>query len=393
MATTEKRTLRVFREDPETGKSNREELNYFVALPTGFDPAQSYGVVFCVAGFGDTADSAEQMNELRPRIADKYNVLAVGVRYHNDARINGRYDINLIDIGRYFGLGDDLMGMQGNWDSVANKIFELMSANKVHRLPVYLAPKTGAYHQYSSFGFLPALEHLDVFYDLSKQYRVDKKNIVAMGSGYGGYVASLMGKFAPFTFSAIIDVSGYCFTEWGEVFGGTVGRAGIGLSREIDGSQYVIPIVTDTIWSVDEMATFYFSDAHRQIRNLLNQSHRITSPTFHCHYHSTDDNVVPIEMKDKLCHILDKYNPVYYQRVKKEDIDGELFSNMSHGMGASLEKIFDLSMEKYREAPMNKENDTDFDRDVTYGFPCSDKLYNFTYTGVGLDVQIKPIYL
>ena len=393
MAITERKVLKNIREDPETKKETRTELTYLVTVPDNFNPAQPHGVVFCITGFGDTADSDYQINKLRPYIADKYNMLTVGVRYHNDARVDGRYDINLVELGRFFGVGDGLAGMQGNWDSVAMKIFELMITNQVRQLPIYLAPKTGAYQQYSSFGFLPAVDHLDVLYDLSRQYEIDKKRIVAMGAGYGGYIASLAAKLAPFTFSQIIDVSGYCMTELSEVFGGLIGRASMGFNREIEGERYTIPLITGTIWSVDELSEYYFSDAHRQIRNLLNQSHRVTSPTVHCHYHSIEDSMSPIDLKDRYCSILDKYNPVYYRRIEEEDVDGELFKNLAHCMDVSLEKIFDQSVEKYLTMPLSKGDDIDFDRNVSYSFPCSDKLYNFTYTEAGLDVQIKPVYL
>ena len=392
MATTIKKVLTNLRDDPETGLRTREELAYSLTLPAGYDAKRAYGVVFCVAGFGDTADAPYHTNILRPYIADKYDLIAVGVRYHNDARTDGRYDINLVDIGRYLGQGEELAKSQANWDSLVNTLFALMSVSKVYRLPLYLAPKTGAFHRYSSFGFLPALDHLDVLHDLSQQFRIDKQQIIAIGAGYGGYIASLLGKYAPFTFSLIVDVSGYCTVELGEVFGGAVGRAGLGLGRDIDGSKYVIPIISDTIWSFDDTSEFYFSDAHRQIRNLLHQGHRVPSPTVHCHYHSVSDGVTPIKVKDQLCGVLDKYYPLYYQRIQQTEGNGEAFRDLSQG-GAVLEKYFDLSMEQYQKLAGKKENDFDFDRDVTYGFPCSDKLYNFIYTGKGLEVQISPVYL
>lgn len=393
MATIESKLLKNLKGDPETGRSGREELEYYVTFPGGFDPAQPYGVAFCITGHGDTADAPYQMNELRPYIADKYNVIAVGVRYHNDARVTGKYNLNLAEIGRFFGLGDGLMGQQGNFESIVNLLFGLMLEHRVERLPIYLAPHTGAFHQYSSFGFLPALEHLWVLDDLRRQYKIDKKRIMAFGSGYGGYIASLMGKFAPFTFSLIVDVSGYCLTDLGEVFGGSIGRAGIGISRTVEDQRYTIPVIVDTIWSMEETSENYFSDAHRQIRSLLSQSHRVPSPTVHCHYHSVEDGLISIDLKDRLCHVLEKYNPVYYKRVTEADLDGDVFKNLAHGMGASLTKIFDLSMEEYRNMPNAKEDDIDFDRNITYGFPCSDRLYNFIYTEKGLDVRIEPIIL
>lgn len=60
-------------------------------------------------------------------------------------------------------------------------------------------------------------------------------------------------------------------------------------------------------------------------------------------------------------------------------------------MSASLKEMFDFSIAEFRRMNVNKESETDFDRNVTYGFPCLDKLYNFTYTDNGLNVEIQTI--
>ncbi|WP_333859911.1 hypothetical protein [Clostridium sp.] len=43
-------------------------------------------------------------------------------------------------------------------------------------------------------------------------------------------------------------------------------------------------------------------------------------------------------------------------------------------MNTSLGKMFDISIEKYKELNHTKKDDIDFDRNVVYGFPCSNKL-------------------
>jgi hypothetical protein len=285
------------------------------------------------------------------------------------------------------------MSHQGNFDSIVNRIFDLLAVNDVNSLPIHLAFRTGAMHSYSSFGLLPALEHIQVLHDLSQKYQIDKKSIVAYGNCYGGYIASLLGKLAPFTFSLVVDNSGYCRVDLCEVLGAFEGRNGYGIIREVDGKRFVIPVVPNTIWSLDETNEYYFSDAHRQIRSMLPQHHRVASPTVYCYYHSVNDGLVPIDQKDKTCSILKNYNQVHYQRITEKEVDGKLFGDVSHGMGASMKEMFDLSMEKYRQSTSAKEDDVDFDRDVTYGFPCSDKLYKFVYTHEGLEVKIEALYL
>jgi len=58
-------------------------------------------------------------------------------------------------------------------------------------------------------------------------------------------------------------------------------------------------------------------------------------------------------------------------------------------MNASLRIMFDVSMKQYNDDNRKKEDSIDFDRDITYGFPCLNKLYNFSYTNKGLTVKIE----
>jgi len=85
---------------------------------------------------------------------------------------------------------------------------------------------------------------------------------MAFGSSYGGYITSLMGKYAPFTFSLIIDNSGFCVSSLYEVVGEKTGGYNGAIARYINNKRYEIPVVTDTIWSIDETSEYYFSDAH-----------------------------------------------------------------------------------------------------------------------------------
>lgn len=238
---------------------------------------------------------------------------------------------------------------------------------------------------------MPAIEHLNVLFDIIKKYNIDKHNIIAFGTSYGGYIASLMAKYAPNTFSLIIDNSGFCVAQLQEVFGGLVGGVGGSIARYINNKRYEIPFTTSTLWSLDETSEYYFSDVNKQIRNLLIEDHRTPSSTVYCCYHSEKDSIAPIDLKDKMYNLLKKYNVTYYKRVKEEDIDGKLLKNTSHGMNASLRGIFDVSIEKYNKLNCKKEDDIDFDRNVVYGFPCSSKLYNFYYSNSGLNVEIGDI--
>ncbi|MBC2400047.1 DUF2920 family protein [Clostridium tetanomorphum] len=377
--------------DPEINAKVREVLEYYITYPEGYDQSKSYGLVFCITGYGSSADSEYQSNKLRPYISDKYNMITVGVRYHNDLRTTEQFIFDINSISKWYRLETSYFKDTTNANKIIDDLFQLLISRNIYSLDSRLAVKMSAYNQYSSFGFMPAIDHLTVLFDIIQKHNIDKRNIIAFGTSYGGYVASLMAKYAPNTFSLVIDNSGFCVTQLQEVFGGAVGGTGGAIVRYIDNTRYEIPVTIDTLWSVDETSENYFSDANKQIRSLLLEDHRTPSQTVYCCYHSQNDGIASIALKDKMYNILKKYNRTYYKRVNEGDVDGKLFKNSLHGMDASLREMFDFSLERFKEFDKTKDKETDFDRNITYGFPCTNKLYNFSYTNNGLKVGIKTI--
>ncbi len=185
-----------------------------------------------------------------------------------------------------------------NPEVLINLLFHMLHSKGISALDTRVAIMMDCYIKYSSFGFMPAIDHLAVLQDLMKKYNIDRSNIVALGSSYGGYIASLMGKYAPHTFSMIIDNSGFSLTSTQEVLGSAMNMLSGAFSREIDNRRYEIPYLAKSLWSLDETSTYYFSDAHKLIRNLIVENHKIASQTVYYMYHSVGDTIIPISYKD-----------------------------------------------------------------------------------------------
>ncbi len=375
--------------DPEVNINVRDTLEYYMVFPSGYNENQKYGLVFCISGYGETIDSEYYLNKLCTYISDKYNLICVGVRYHNDKRSSNTFDINLPAICNFYGVDSSSLNNINSLDDVLDTVFDILIKRGIRALDKRLAFKTKIYHKYSSFGFMPAIDHLYVLSNILKSYKIDKSNIIAFGTSYGGYIASLIAKYAPHTFSLVVDNSGFCLTQLQEVLGDDIDEAFGSFTRYIGETRYEIPVKAESFWSVDETSEHYFSDAHRQIRSLLIDSHRCKSATFYCCYHSVKDEIVPIYLKDKMYDLTSKYNPIYYKRVSDEDIDGALFKNTRHGMNASLRKMFDSSFKTYKQSKHKSSEYTDFDLGLSYSFKCSEKLYNFSYTNYELNVSIE----
>lgn len=376
--------------DPEVRVKVRDFLEYYMVFPNEYDEKKEYGIVFCISGYGETVDSEYYQNKLCPYISDKYNVISVGVRYHNDARTKPVYSVNLPAICAFYNVKSDYFNnIEGK--SLDDRIFDLLMEKQIRSLDNALAISTETYHQYSSFGFMPAIDHLYVLSTILNGFNIDRRNIIAFGTSYGGYIACLMAKYAPHTFSLVIDNSGFCVSQLQEVFGGQLGGATGAIARYVDEKRYEIPFNSQSLWSLDENSEFYFSDAHKQIRSLIIEEHRSKSNTMYCCYHSEADLIAPIGLKNKMIEILRKYNPTYYKRVGAIDIDGELFKTTLHGMRASLRRMFDYSMEKYKEYGCKPNEFTDFDMGVINSFVCLDKRYNFSFSHKGFDVSIDKL--
>jgi predicted peptidase len=205
---------------------------------------------------------------------------------------------------------------------------------------------------------------------------------MAYGSSYGGYIALLLGKFAPHTFSAIIDNSGFSRASVIDICTREYKLGSVVYRHE----GVTIQAIADEPWTLsDELDPNYFSESCRSIRSLLEESHRIPSDTSYYIFHGDEDKVCPTSEKEQVVEILRKYNLVNFKKVTADDIDGRVFKDLSHGMKASLRGVFDLVQEA--GGKLQKSEDlTDFDRSSVHTFACGTKTYSFSYSN---DHQIR----
>jgi Protein of unknown function (DUF2920) len=242
--------------------------------------------------------------------------------------------------------------------------------------------KTGR-DEYQSFGLLPAIDHLQVLGEVLKQFKINRRRMIVYGTSYGGYMALLMGKFAPQTFSVIVENSGFVCASMDYV----VAKELIGKSGDfgIFVNKMNVKVSVDNPWTImDETSPYFFADSHRQIRSLLNSAHWHKTNTRYFIFHSTQDRLskatTSIEMVDKFVNILKNYAQVDYTRVKSTDIDGKVFKNLSHGMNASLRGLFDRVVKTDKKHKLFKAIEgNDFSLNSEYQFLCADKTYQFNF--------------
>lgn len=354
------------------------------------------GVILSIPGFGGLADSEYYSQKLNPYLAEKYNCIVVSINYFGIHRKGLMY------------LDDSFKGSMEKlyhtpisyWDNITTdvelkkRIVKVLESKDMQSLdPRCQILRITERNEYQSFGFLPALDCLTVLGDIFKRFsQVNKQKVIAYGSSYGGYIAMLCGKFAPNTFSVIIDNSGFSRAEINFMVGREIMKSDFVMYEVQDEKVYSISCAYNNPWTIlDETSKFYLSDSHKLIRSLLVGEHRISSETRYYHFHCEQDHIASIEDKDKAIILLKRYNPTFYKRVAQGDIDGVLFKKYGHAMDASLRKLFDYVAELDAGSQLLKPTPTnEFVDNDTRVFNCGEKDYLFSYKNdFSLEVKIE----
>lgn len=354
---------------------DREPVEYLLTLPEAGINSET-GVIMAIPGLGEYTESNYQMNELRPYLANKLNCIAVGVNYFGILR-NSQIQILpsfLYNMNRIYRLNlsmDSFAGAQKAVD-IYRAMAEPVVKMGVTSLDIRCQPQliTGR-GEYQSWGFMPAIDCLQVLGEVLNRYNLNRKKIIAFGNGYGGYIAMLMAKYAPHTFSLIVEREAYSRVELKHVVSGELIEPDHIFAFDIEGTglKFTIASTCNNPWTIeDESSPQYFSDSHRQIRSLLLAKHRVKSETAYYMLHSSQNGYSSITDKDQCVALLRDFNLVVYNRISDEsyqpETDQGFFDNL-------LEKA-DLKWEK-------SSIDNDFSKENKYLFYCADKVYQFDY--------------
>ena len=200
-------------------KYPRKEVDYFLTIPeAGLN--EDTGLIVVIGGCPWRADDNYVLNKLNPFLANKYNCLVAGVNFFGigitaevaNTRFN--FDENFLrNFETIYSVDrNEIVLENGTID--LQRFSQIMKDRGVHhvdpRCKALAIVDTSAYH---SFGFLPAVDNLSMVGHILREYPINRKRLIAFGTSYGGYIANLMGKYAPQTFSAIIDNSGFVRTH------------------------------------------------------------------------------------------------------------------------------------------------------------------------------------
>jgi pimeloyl-ACP methyl ester carboxylesterase len=374
----------------------RQEVEAFMTRPTDTSD-QALPLVITIPGYGQTADNEYFREKLNPYIAERYGCLVMSVNYHGIMKVPQPFNF-----GQLTGLLADLRNHYGwqpasatNLQDAVSEFVVWASARGIKRLPVSMKEHLRfGYPEYLSFGFLPALDHFMAIGELAQRQRFDPQRIVLFGSSYGGYIANLMSKYAPNTFSLVIDNSGFARVLLRDVLSAELLEGEQKREISYGESKVTFPFTPAYPWTLNELAPSYFSDARRDIRSLLHAGQWAPSASRHCIFHSVADDLVPIVEKDRVVDLLRQQGrAVDYHRIEASAIDGSVFKTTEHGMDASLRSLFEIAVPN---AIPELGVMTDYELKSTANFNCGNETYRFSYTpeyGCKVELHSNPTRL
>lgn len=356
----------------------RREVEAFIARPASIGSAP-LPLVITIPGYGEQANSEYFLNKLNVHLAEKYCCMVLSVNYHGINRVPSKFDFSHVP-----NLISELQLIYG-WRPTSQlpneAILEFIIWSQkqgIKKLPSSLKRFIRfEFPEYHSFGFLPALDHFSAIKELAKRYLFDIRRSILFGSSYGGYIANLMSKYAPNTFSMVIDNSGFLRSQLTDLLQEDLSDGYAVKDIAVGESSLGFPIIPTFPWNLDEMSSGYFSDARRGIRCLLNINHWTSSDTDHYIFHSVEDRTIPISEKDQLVELLrSKGRNVNYTRVDQNNLDGVAFKNLGHGMNASLRSLFAIAVPGEIHPIDTK---TNYERESDVKFPCGSEIYRFKF--------------
>ncbi|EAK5790011.1 DUF2920 family protein, partial [Campylobacter lari] len=199
---------------------------------------------------------------------------------------------------------------------------------------------------------------------------------------YGGLIALMCAKIAPWYVDGVIDNSGAALPPLHYI----VGRDINGYDCKVSGANAVIYGIIKTYWTrKDPNSPYYFADENYLIRALLNKDHLIlqaqkNKDIIYVSYHSAKDfYLTPVTHKIQLMDIYKILDyEVIFHLIDEVNIDGKFIKNLEHGCGISDKALFNkelpIMLEKLKDKKFSMKRNS-------ISYPCKNKVFTFKDKG------------
>ncbi|EAH6223886.1 DUF2920 family protein [Campylobacter coli] len=396
-------------DDVELNIKRTSKLEYRISYD---DEKEIKAIVFIIGGYGANAN-IYFLDSYRNYIAKNFDVVAVHVFYH--CFCQRRSDVEKYSAYKYFQEEDieNIKNLLNQFhfsygeinndnafflaNSLVKYVENLKMQNKLdHNFKLNFTstfiPPNG---DYQNFGIMAAIDHINALKDLVKRFPkfADLPKIYGGGS-YGGYLALLIAKIAPWYVDGVIDNSGSAVPPLNYI----IGRELEFESKDTNGDMYIqgnhffVSCFLKTYWNRDENSPYFFAKENYLIRALLNKEHLIiqsekNTNIFYVSYHSKYDPLTPCKFKiayieslqylgyDATLHIIDE-----------NKIDGRFAKDLTHGMGIPDKALFRKELPLMLEKLQKRKS---FMQENSISYPCGNKVFIFKDVGDKFELTIK----
>ncbi|ALF93971.1 TPA: DUF2920 family protein [Campylobacter jejuni] len=391
-------------DDVELNIKRTSKLEYRISYD---DEKEIKAIVFIIGGYGANANISF-LDFDREYIAKNFDVVTINVFYHcfcqrrSDVEkysaftIFTKDDVSnlsqvLLEIG--VNINVNLENAQQCYELLNQNITTLKSQGKLAQN--YQAKFTSTFvppnGDYQNYGIMAAIDHINALKDLVKRFPkfADLPKIYGGGS-YGGYLALLIAKIAPWYVDGVIDNSGTVLPLLRYIIG-----------RDLEQFDFIfndpntlIEMFTKTYWTrKDENSPYFFANENYMIRSLLNSSHSIIQVNVNKNivlvsYHSSKDEFNTSKDKQTLFLAYKElgYDATLHLIKDESEVDGRFIKDLNHGMRITDRALFRKELPLMLEKLQKRKS---FMQENSISYPCGDKIFTFKDEGDKFVLCIK----
>ncbi|EJA0028539.1 DUF2920 family protein [Campylobacter jejuni] len=380
-------------DDVELGIKRTSKLEYRISYD---DEKDLKAIVFVIGGYGVNAN-IYFLDSYRNYIAKNFDVATINVFYH--CFCQRRSDVEKYSAYKYFQEEDieNIKNLLNQFhfsygeinndnalflaNSLVKHVENLKMQNKLdHNFKLNFTstfiPPNGDYQNY---GIMAAIDHINALKDLVKRFPklADLPKIYGGGS-YGGYLALLIAKIAPWYVDGVIDNSGTVLPLLECIIGKDLSRPEFFFSD----LNKLVGMFIKTYWTrEDERLSYFFTNENYMIRSLLNSSHLTIQASVNKNiilvsYHSLKDPFNTAKDKQTLFLAYKElgYDATLHLIKDESEIDGRFIKDLNHGMRITDKALFRKELPLMLEKLQGRKS---FMQENSISYPCGNKVFTF----------------
>ncbi|ADL50865.1 DUF2920 family protein [Clostridium cellulovorans] len=343
----------IYAKEAESDTNASRKIKIYFSTPS-YEMNDDTGVLLLISGFGASTNS-KVYKKMRKEFADKYNLVTIqcdyfGNEFMQTEFLSGNYSLQQIDLNKMKNSlsEEDYSRM---FDEGALVLTQLLDVNFTQENTIVLKKiQNESIHNFNDMGIMQAIDNITAVLTVlaiiyNNNVKINTKKIIAMGQSHGSYLGYLSNRLCPNLFHYILDNSAWVYPSY--IDGG----------RSLVRKNGNLTIVTNyEYFAKKNNISFKFLDLKRMYQNFNNQCKIVC-------YHGAEDPLITLENKQSA--VKDIENLVF-NKITPEKVDGKVFTNCVHGLGADFLNLFDTFYKSYVEPEKSKGDTLEFDNYVEF---------------------------